>query len=163
MSRGVKITLVIVGLLFAIAATCVGGGFYWWSKNGDQLIDSAKESAKEGRAFGETQQDAQGCLDEGLSRSSTCGAMQISCVTRSQMFTQACLSTAPETPGMCDGVPKPDAVMDTVSWSTAECKERGQSGNQFCSNVMGALQSHCARGPMPEISNAPEAPAPEAG
>jgi hypothetical protein len=145
MSRGLKITLIILGILFALIATCAGGGYYWWTQNGDDLINSAKASGEEGAAFGAEQESAEACIDEGLRRISQCGRMQISCVTSSQMFTQACFSGAPADPALCEGVPDPQKIMDSVSYTTEQCKARDMASNQYCPNVFSALQAHCAQ------------------
>lgn len=143
MSKGAKIAIIVTLAVIAVFGSCVGGAMWWWSENKDGLISATKAGLAEGARYGEDAQDQLACVEEGMERSAACGRMQITCGTSAQMFTQGCLYTAPESEGICDGVPGPTEVIDTVSWSTGQCKDRGQTLNDFCGSVMGALQVYC--------------------
>jgi hypothetical protein len=143
MSKNAKIALIVTLVVLGLFGTCVGGAVWWWNTNGQDFIETAKTSMKEGANFGETATDQAECIDRGIEMSAECGQMGIACGTRAQMFAQGCLYTAPETPGICDGVPGPTDVIDAVGWSTGECKDRGQTLNNFCASVLGSLQAYC--------------------
>lgn len=143
MSKGAKIAIIVTLAVIAVFGSCVGGAMWWWSENKDGLITATKAGLVDGARFGESAEDQLACIEEGMERSAACGRMAISCGTGAQTFTQGCLYTAPASESICDGVPGPTDVIDTVSWSTGQCKDRGQTLNDFCGSVLGALQIYC--------------------
>jgi hypothetical protein len=144
MSKGAKIAIIVTLGVLAVFGTCVGAGVWWWSENKDELISTARDGLAEGAQFGRTASGQSDCIERGMELSAECGQMAIMCGTAAQVFTQGCLYTAPATDGVCAGVPGPTDLIDTVTWSTSQCQERGQTLNNFCGNVMGALQAYCA-------------------
>jgi hypothetical protein len=143
MSKGAKIAIIVTLAVIAVFGSCVGGAMWWWSENKDGLIHATRAGLAEGGRFGESADNQLACIEEGMERSAGCGRMQLACGTGAQTFTQGCLYTAPASDGICEGVPGPTEVIDTVSWSTGQCKDRGQTLNDFCASVMGALQVYC--------------------
>jgi hypothetical protein len=144
MTRRGKVVLIVLGVIFALMATCIGGALYWWKHNGEALMEAARKSGQEGAAFGTSAADAEACIAEGLRRSSDCGPMDLPCLAGTRAFTQACLGTAPADDTMCQGVPDSDEIMDSVSWVSDQCEARGHGENPGCQNVLSALQDHCA-------------------
>jgi hypothetical protein len=145
MSKGAKIAIIVTLAVIAVFGSCIGGAMWWWSENKDGLINATKAGMAEGARYGESAESQLACIDEGLERSAACGRMQITCGTGAQMFTQGCLYTAPASEGICDDVPGPTDMIDTVSFQTGQCKDRGQTLNDFCGSVMSALQVYCDR------------------
>jgi hypothetical protein len=143
MSKGAKIAIIVTLSVLALFGSCVGGALWWWSENGEDLMEAARSGIEEGAEFGRTAQSQETCLEHGIEMSAECGQLGISCGTKAQLFTQGCLYSAPAVPGICDDVPSPTEVIDTVSWSSDHCQERGQSLNNFCGNVLSSLQAYC--------------------
>lgn len=143
MSKGAKIAIIVTVVVLGLFGSCVGGVMWWWSENGEEFLSAARTGMADGARWGETATDQNHCIDEGVERSAGCGQMAISCGTQAQLFTQGCLYTAPKVEGICDGVPGPTDIMDSVSWTTENCKDRGQTLNNFCGNIFGSLQAYC--------------------
>lgn len=155
MTKGAKIAIIVTLSVLAVSATCIGGAVWWWSANEEKIVEGLRGGLEEGAAFGQAAADQQACIDEGLARSSECGQLGIACGTKAQIFTQGCLYAAPRVPGLCDGVPGPTDIIDTVSWSTDQCAAADQTVNNFCGNIYGALQGFCAEPDLPMQFQAP--------
>jgi hypothetical protein len=149
MTRRGKVILIVLGVIFGLAATCIGGGLYWWSQHGEELMDAARKSGQEGAAFGTGAADADTCIAEGLRRAGECGPMALPCLAGTRAFTKACLGSAPTDETICEGVPDSGEIRASIDWVTEQCTARGQGDNPGCQNVLSALQDHCAGTPTP--------------
>ena len=55
------------------------------------------------------------------------------------IWTQSCLDAARP----IEGVPPQEEIMDTVQWRLSRCAAEGHADDEGCSNLLGAVQSHC--------------------
>ena len=134
------ILLIVFGVLSLIGVAVIGGIVWWISANKDRIVAEGREAMNEADAFAQTH-DQNGCVDEGLRKAAMCGGLM--CETNARVFASRCIREAESTPGFCDGVPEPTAVMQMSRWATAECKRRGKSGNQKCARLVQAVPDGC--------------------
>ncbi len=134
------ILLIVFGVLSLIGVAVIGGIVWWISANKDRILAEGTEAMAEAHDFAQTH-DQNGCVDEGLRKASRCDGLM--CETNARVFTSQCIREAERTPGFCDDVPEPTAVMKMSRWATAECKRRGKSGNQRCARVVQAVPDAC--------------------
>jgi hypothetical protein len=140
MSSGVKALLVVVGCLVLLGVACGGFGIYWWSKNGQGLIESGKKAFEGGREFG-VQTDNRGCLDESIIKLKK--AQGIGDHIQVGIFLRTCLDASRETPGFCEGVPQPTEFTRTAQWQVEECRKAGLANNQQCGQLFSQVQQYC--------------------
>ena len=140
MPTGVKVVLVIVGVVVLLIAGVAGLGVYVWKKHGPELVASGKQGMEEGRSFGEGT-DNQGCVDEGVARNRK--AKGFGELMKSGIFLRSCLDASRPTPNFCDGVPGALQIMKTVEWRKAQCEKYGLGQDQQCSQLFQQVQQFC--------------------
>ncbi len=139
------IIAVVVGFFLLAGGTCVAG-YMWIDKNAGKLKEEAKRIQAEAGEFAAAHEQRE-CLDESMTKSDACeggalgGAM---CRGKVAAFLQECLRHARETPGLCDGVPAPDAILELSKWSVQRCVDMGRAGDQPCAQLVSKVAAHCA-------------------
>ncbi|MFT5679239.1 MAG: hypothetical protein ACI8RZ_000143 [Myxococcota bacterium] len=131
-----KIRLLFLAALLTTALACSG------LIDTEALIAQGDAAAAEGTAFGAST-DLHGCIREGLSRQSTCGEMEVMCLTMNNLWTQGCLDEASPVSGFCEGVPTKESIMETARWRVARCEAEGYGGDKRCPNLLDAVQLYC--------------------
>jgi len=135
MSRGVKITLIVVGVVVLLLVVgVVGIGFYFYQ--------STQKVAAEAKAFA-AQSDQAGCLKEAMSRQKENDSPFN--LASSGAFLAVCLEGSKPTAGFCDGVPPSSDQQQTVQWVKARCQSSGLT-EVTCTALMTIAQKHCEGG-----------------
>src|SRR2546421_11849519 len=132
MSRGVKITLIIVGVVvLLIVVGVVGVGFFVY-KNTQQVAGEAKAFAQ--------QSDQAGCLKEAMSRQKqNDSAFNLA---SNGAFLAVCLDNSKPAGGFCEGMPPSSDHQQTSQWLNAQCNQSGLN-LATCSGLMTIAQKHC--------------------
>ena len=141
MGREIKILLIVLASIVALAGLVIVGAGTILYLNKDKLVEGAKDLMAEGAQFGE-ETDERGCLDEAMSRAEGAGNLG---AIRPSLFLGACLRAAAPAEGFCEGVPAPGDIMKTVSWAAERCAAAGRPNDQACTHLMQAVQRHCDR------------------
>jgi hypothetical protein len=144
-SRGLKVVLILLAVLFGLGVALVSASYVWWTKNKDQLMAQGKAAQLEGESFGRDHL-ADACLDEAMSRNASCGGLM--CEIRTKLFLSGCLAVSKERPGFCDRVPSSSEIIVSARWALAQCEARHRS-DQACPRLLQELQVHCRRGHVP--------------
>ena len=123
MPKGVKIFLIIVGILAFLGAACVGGlaflGYYFVDHEG------VIKSTKEGEEFGKTT-DNLGCQTKVLSFIKPLRDTDINEILKAEYFFDSCLEKSRPTPNFCDGLPSDwTDILNDDKAKDAECAKSG--------------------------------------
>ena len=146
MSQGLKIFLIICGVCVVGFIAMIVAGVVWFNANKDELATDFKAKVEEIHAEASTfaqATDQQGCLDEAVRRASACGGFSPMCEAHAGIFGRICLDEARPTAGLCNGVPKPDAIMDTVTWAAEVCTKYEGVPMDRCQRIYQPLQKFC--------------------
>lgn len=141
MSTAVKVMLIVIALILLAVFAIAGLGAYWWSQNGQRLVEGVQQARNEGLTFGRSTDNA-GCLNEALSRHRAHHGF--SDAISNNLFLNGCLETSRPTAGFCEGVPPSDEFGATVGWQMEQCREAGISDN-YCGQLFQQVQQHCER------------------
>ncbi len=143
MSKTWVVVLSIIGGFFLLAVIAVGGIAYWVYQNKDKWIQSVDQAGNDAKKFG-AQTDNEGCLKEALSRHKQNKSLtgQIS----TQIFLSICLQESAPSTGFCDGVPKKDEIMKSISWTLKKCTDSSMQNDEGCKRMFGLIQEYCHRG-----------------
>src|SRR5688500_18719936 len=102
MSNGVKIILIIVGILGFLVVVCVGGfaflGYYYVDNEG------IARNLAEGETYGRTT-DNVGCQTKILEMIKPLKATEFNELVKAEYFFKGCLETSRPTANFCDGLP----------------------------------------------------------
>ena len=141
MSNGVKIVLIIVGILGFLVIACVGGfaflGYYYVDHEG------ITKKMDEGEAFGRTT-DYAGCQTKVLEMIKPLNGTEINEIVKSKYFFKGCLGTSRPTANFCDGLPSAYAdIMNQHKGKEAECAKLGLTGSNACRQVIDEKLDFC--------------------
>lgn len=146
-----KVLLISLGVLIVVVAVA-GGGYWWWQQNGDALRAEARSAAAEGTRFA-VGNDEQACVDEAVTRAKGAG---MTAALNAASFLMTCLSAARPVAGFCDGVPRPDEVLKSVSWNAQRTSDYGLSPFR-APFVVQTIQRFCASAaPKAAAASAPD-------
>jgi hypothetical protein len=142
MSRTAKVLLLVfLGCVVLLAGLGLLGAA-WWDKNGEQFMGDAQDSLVEGQQYGLAAEAKTPCIDASMERLETCNG--IMCGVQLQLFTQSCLTTAPDEAGFCDEVPEVTEIMASVTYQTKLCEQYGHERHQLCPGLGQAVQKYCS-------------------
>ncbi len=137
LAKGLIITGVVVFILVVLVA---GVGVYLVATRGPELIEKSKQTIAEGEEFGRAT-DNQGCLTESLKRYKHNPGMGTAISV--ELFLTSCLRASKDTPGFCDGVPKPTELMNSIAWRINKCTAEGMANDTYCQQIFGQVQTFC--------------------
>jgi len=135
-----RMILIISGVLFALLLGAGGVGYIWWRASGEELIEAAQQARDEGRALGETTNNA-GCVASAMERIADCEGLR--CEVPAQAFLAGCLASSEATPGFCTGVPRKREIVETVRWRAGICDAEQLSADGSCGRLLKAVQEFC--------------------
>jgi hypothetical protein len=149
MTKGWKIVLSIVGVLFLLVIVGVAVTYHYGQQFLAQQKDQIEELRKVAVAYGQ-KNDNSGCLQEALRRVN----LDSSITGRgyAQGFLRLCLDNSQPTPRFCDGVPRVDEIVKSVQWRMQYC-EKLQIDPQKTQLVIGGIQFYCEKQPKALASN----------
>lgn len=133
-----KAFLITAAVLLVLGGGCVAAGVWWWSRNGDEFMARGQAATAEGGEAGRGTDEA-GCVQLARARAADDGS--VSAMVSHNVFLNACLSEARETPGFCRGVPAESEFGATQEWRRKQCP----SGDAGCQLVMQGVQQYCGR------------------
>ena len=141
MSNGVKILLIIVGILGFLMIACVGGfalfGYYYVDHEG------ITRNLAEGETYGKTT-DNLGCQTKILEMIKPLKATEINELVKAEYFFKGCLGTSRPTANFCDNLPNAFAdIMNEHKGKDAECARLGQAGSIVCRQVIDEKLDFC--------------------
>ena len=140
MSTPVKILLGIAAGFALVIGALVAIGGYWFHQHKQELLEGGKEARRAGLAFGQGK-PAGACLDETFQRmQQEPGLLKESAL---RIFLKACLESAEPSATLCSGVPEPDEILASASWSLEACAKRGLANDQPCTRMVRSIQEHC--------------------
>lgn len=140
MKTGLRITLIIAGLLAGFVVLLGGGAWLWWKNNEAALRAEAEQASASAQRFGREHRQQQ-CLPEALKRSAACG--DFACRMAQSAFTGVCLAVAAPSDGLCEGVPAADSLVDVTRWTMARCEADGVKAS--CpAEIYSQLAHYCA-------------------
>src|SRR2546422_10133064 len=84
--------------------------------------------------------DNQGCLTEAFPRYKQ--SRGLSTAISTQLFLQGCLQASHQTPGFCDGVPKPTDFIKGGLWQKQQCAHNDLR-DSYCPQIFAQVQSYC--------------------
>ena len=130
----VLLTIVAIGIALFIAVGFVG--YHWFMKNKDQLMAARNEGVTYGKGV-----DTGACVDEALKKLGGGLTSQIN----AKLFVEGCFTTAKPSPALCSEVPPPSEIMRAAQWGVNECRKRGVTDQQGCSQVMQSVVQYCQK------------------
>lgn len=145
MPKWLKVLLLVMGGCMVFAGLLIGGAAWWVSSNADQLKERTHRLKAEGEAFGKDR-GWQACEPEALRRADGCTIGNIMCEVAQGFFFEACLTAGTPDARLCDGVPRKDEILASVTWSLSRCAAADHPDDQRCTRLMGAIQRHCGKG-----------------
>jgi len=144
--KNLKTCLIVVAVLVFLGGLVTIGSITVIYLNRDKIADGFQEwtgeveaTVEDGRGYSEGA-DQKGCVDEGLRRVE--GKSSLAAIGPVG-FVNACLQTAAESDGFCDGVPGATEIWDSAFWAQSRCEEMGKGSDQGCQAVMQAVMGHC--------------------
>ena len=144
MSKPVKVLIAVLGLCVVLAIVVGAAVGYWLVRNEDRLEDAAAEVVGDVERFaeGKSQQD---CLHEAFRRAEACGQFRVLCQAETQQFFAVCLEMTSPTDGFCDGVPPPDALVETIQYRLKMCPpgRTAKFDNAWCGQFYVRIQQWC--------------------
>ncbi|KEA62428.1 hypothetical protein ADIMK_3319 [Marinobacterium lacunae] len=135
-------------LLVLLVVALLGSGYLWLNKDSflsefnQERAEEAQRFRNEGLEYGRSH-DQQACLDKALEEFDTqCSGF--SCTVRYGKFLNACLETAAQKAGFCDGVPpyREEKTEEDKSWARESCWARDVRG-EGCRLLMRQQQFFC--------------------
>jgi hypothetical protein len=143
MSKGVKIILIIVGILAFLSIACVGGftifAYYFVDHEG------ITRNMDEGEAYGKTT-DYEGCQTKTLEMIKPLKGTEINELVKAEYFFKGCLETSRPTANFCDSLPNAFSdIMDQHRGKDAECARLGMAGSITCRQVIDEKLDFCDR------------------
>ena len=150
MPTWLKVLLIVGGCLFVLGGACVAAGMWWWSRNGEELTASMEKGWREGAEAGRGT-DERGCVSAAMARNRD--AAGVGGMLGSGFFLRGCLPASRDTPGFCQGVPRPGEFTAGVKWMAQRCPGTGTS-SQACQTTMRTVQEFCAAG-EPKLGGTP--------
>lgn len=141
MSNGVKIILIVVGILGFLAIACVGGFTYISYKFIDH--EGITRNMDEGEVFGKTT-DNLGCQTKVLEMIKPLKGTEINELMKAEYFFKGCLNTSRPTTNFCDGLPTAYAdIMNQHKGKDAECARLGLAGSSTCRQMIDEKLDFC--------------------
>ena len=131
--------IISVVLLVLVMAAGVAAGVYWLSAHSGEFLEKTKQSMADGQRFGR-KTDNQGCMTETVSRYKQ--SPGFSAAISTQLFLQGCLQASHQTPGFCDGVPKPTDFVKGALWQKQQCAQHDLR-DSYCPQIFAQVQSYC--------------------
>lgn len=132
--------LIISGvLLFLIVVAGAAAGIYWLSAHSGEFLEKTKQSMVDGQKFGR-KTDNRGCVTEAVTRYKQ--SPGFSSALSTELFLQGCLRVSHETPGFCDGIPKPTDFVKGAEWEMEQCA-RNDLHDSFCAQIFGQVLTFC--------------------
>lgn len=140
-----------LGIVFAVfggltllgCLACGLSGYFWFEQNAAGMREMGERMEAEANTFasGHSQEE---CVEDGLRRGDLCQDLEIMCHAQASVFLRRCIDQANPTPGFCDGVPPPTAIMPSAQWALSYCASHGRSGDQQCPQLVRGVLEHCA-------------------
>ena len=139
MPTWLKILLISLGVFTVLVVAVVSGGYWWWQQNRDAVMAEARSAGAEGTRFavGKNQQD---CVDEAVTRVKGAGVIT---GLKAEVFLVACLGAAQPVAAFCDGVPKPEELLKSISWNAQQTLDYRLSSSEG-PFVVKPIQHFCA-------------------
>ena len=141
MPTWLKVVLIVLALLFVLAAVVAVLGYRWVQSHAGELKADATKIKAEATEFARGK-EANACIDETFARLDRCDG--IICEVKTKIFLQNCIEASTVPAGFCASVPKRGEIMATAKWTLAECARRGRPNDQRCARVIPALQDYCS-------------------
>ena len=135
-----KAILIIVGACVLAIAAMIFVAVRYFNAHRGELMEAATAERDAGRRLGNGNPPAV-CIDAGIQRTRI--ADDIGANVRTHVFVDSCLRAANASPEFCSSVP--NGLIDKVRWAAVECRRRGLTGNQGCTQVMNAWSAFCER------------------
>jgi hypothetical protein len=114
---GVGAGLVLLGIVVIV------GGYFVIMHFGSRMAEKIEPAKAEGVQYGRFVEQ-QGCIDKGLERARSTGAMSITDGLANAEFVQECLKAARPTKDFCVGVPS-FFSLDANNWTVEQCRKVG--------------------------------------
>jgi hypothetical protein len=110
----------------------------------DDMKAKGDAAKAEGIAFA-ANKDQEGCIAEALVRATQQPELEFMYHAGNSVFLVSCLGAAAPVPGLCDGVPAPGEILDSVNWRIQACTARGytDTDDQRCHRLLDGVQRHC--------------------
>lgn len=134
-----RILLISLAVFAVLVVAGVAGVYWWWQQNRDALIAEARSVGAEGVRFA-VGKNQQACVDEAVARVKGAGVIAR---LKTQVFLTTCLGAAQPVAAFCDGVPKPDEFLKSISWNTQYTSDYGLSSSEG-TFVAQTIQRFCA-------------------
>ena len=142
MPTWLKVVLVMVGIGIAAVLAVGLGGYWWFSKNKDRLVEMGARAKADAEKFAPTRGSAE-CIDEAFVRLDAADGIMGEAEVR--VFLEACLGLARPAPNLCDDVPSRSEIVSSAGWAISQCATLGYAGSQPCTRLLQSVQAHCER------------------
>jgi hypothetical protein len=139
LGKGLKIFLIVVGVLALLVALLIGGFAWWFSSNKDELKAIGDQIKAEATEFGR-ERNGEACLAEGMRKLAACDGFM--CIPKTRVYLGACLQVAEPSPNLCEGAPPSGSIVDSVHWLREKCAGISLDTDD-CHGLLGELQDFC--------------------
>ncbi len=133
---------IVIGVLFAVLVLVAGVGAYWWHRNGQTVVASARTALSDGHRRGLAVDEA-GCLAEALERYRGDRDGSMGEVVSRSLWLNGCLGSSRVAASFCEGVPPAREFLNLATWVTAACQQAGASG-QGCQSLYQEVATYCS-------------------
>jgi hypothetical protein len=133
---------IVIGVLFAVLVLVAGVGAYWWHRNGQTVVASARTALSDGHRRGLAVDEA-GCLAEALERYRGDRDGSMGEVVSRSLWLNGCLGSSRVAASFCEGVPPAREFLNLAAWVTAACQQAGASG-QGCQSLYQEVATYCS-------------------
>jgi hypothetical protein len=136
-----KVVLWIVGILVGLIVIAGGLGYWWWQKNGAEMMEAANAAMMEGRKRGSALEES-ACLSEGLARHKADASPSIGGSIKNGLFIRGCLEASKKQPKFCESVPEKGNAVAVGAWAGQACAGAG-ANDPYCPSLMQQVIEYC--------------------
>ncbi len=142
MASPTKVLLIIAAIAVAGLLLLVGGAWYWWDRNGTELLDAGKTAIEDGQKSGANLTETS-CMSAAIERHKADTNRSFGSALRNNLWLSGCLNASKPQDQFCVGVPSSDEILASAMWSTQMCAKSGID-DSICPNLMQSVSKYCA-------------------
>lgn len=137
-----RLFLILAGIAVGGLLLMGGGAWYWWDRNKDKWIDSAKATVADGQRTGSRVEEA-ACVALALERHKSDRKLGITTAVEHGLWLTGCLDASKPQRRFCDGVPPQDNPVAIGVWSAAACARHGHT-DPYCHTLFQTVSKYCS-------------------
>ena len=142
MASPTKVLLILAAIAVAGLLLLVGGAWFWWDRNGTELLDAGKTAIEEGQRMGSELTESS-CMSTAIDRHKADTNPSFGSALRNNLWLSGCLNASRPQEQFCVDVPPSDEILASAMWSTQMCARSGID-DPTCPNLMQSVSKYCA-------------------